>query len=186
MLDDIEIPDDSTRPTGPRFENLTTRQRLPGRHLAMIHDHFRGNMNVLREMIGKAEAGSITPEQLQDAADALPIMDNYRQFGALCGQHCQIIEMHHSIEDQAIFPRLSAKSAAFKSVVDRLIAEHEIVHALLVRLVGELQELVTNPSAERFTSAREVYEALEKLLLSHFGYEETEIGDALGVYEIGV
>lgn len=113
-------------------------------------------------------------------------MHNYRRFGALCGQHCQIIEMHHSIEDQAIFPHLSAKSAALKPVIDRLIAEHEVVHALLLKLVDELQQLVSGPSPAQFARAKEVYEALEKLLISHFGYEEQEIGDALGVYEVGI
>ena len=186
MLDDIELPDGPSRPTGPRFENLTPQQRLPGRHLAMIHGHFRGNMQVLRDLLGKAEAGELTAGELMAEAEAMPMMENYRRFGALCGQHCQIIEMHHSIEDQAIFPELSGKSAAFKAVVDQLIAEHEVVHAFLVKLVGELSALIENPSPEQFASAREVYEALEKLLLSHFRYEETEIGDALGYYGIGV
>jgi hypothetical protein len=186
MLDDIDLPDDATRPTGPRFEDLTPVQRMPGRHLAMIHDHFRGNMQVLRELLCKAESGELTAGELMAEAEAMPMMENYRRFGALCGQHCQIIEMHHSIEDQAIFPELSGKSAALKSVVDRLIAEHEVVHALLVKLVGELSALIENPSPAQFANAREVYEVLEKLLLSHFGYEETEIGDALGYYGIGV
>lgn len=186
MLEDIEIPDDSTRPVAPKLENLTPRQRLPGRHLAMIHDHFRHNMKLLRDLIAKAEAGELSAEELDTRAQSMPLVENYQRFGALCGQHCQIIEMHHSIEDQAIFPHLSPKSEAFKKVVDRLVAEHEVVHALLLRLVEKLRALAQNPGKPQFAEVREVYEALEKLLLSHFGYEEASIGDALGYYDIGV
>ncbi len=186
MLEDIEIPDDTTRPLAPKLENLTPRQRLPGRHLAMIHDHFRHNMKVLRDLIAKAEAGELSAEELDARAQSMPLMENYQRFGALCGQHCQIIEMHHSIEDQAIFPHLSPKSEAFRKVVARLVAEHEVVHALLLRLVEKLHTLARDPGPAQFKDVRTVYEALEKLLLSHFGYEEDFIGDALGFYEIGV
>ena len=41
---------------------------------------------------------------------------------------------------------------------------------------------MTEPSAEHFAEAVEVYEALERVLASHLGYEEEQIGDALGYY----
>lgn len=185
-MDDIEFLDDNTRPEGPRFENLTPAQRLPGRHLAMIHDHFRQNMQVLRELMQQATGGEISAEELKQRADTMPLLENYRRFGALCGQHCQIIEMHHSIEDQALFPELKSKSDALRKVVERLMAEHEIVHELLLRLINALTLLVRAPSTENFAAATEIYETLERVLLSHFGYEEEEIGDALGVYDIPV
>ncbi len=186
MIDDIELPDDSTRPTGPKFDDLTIEQRAPGRHLQMIHNHFRENMQVLRDMIEQAQAGTIGAEELNARAGAMPMLENYRRFGALCGQHCQIIHTHHSIEDQAIFPHLSDKAEAFRRVVERLMAEHEIVHELLVRLIDALNALLQDPGPDNFETTREIYETLEKLLISHFGYEEEEIGDALGYYGIGI
>lgn len=186
MTDDIKFLDDSTRPEGPKFENLTIQQRAPGRHLAMIHNHFKQNMQVLRDLIDQVAAGEVTPEELKQRTEAMPMMENYRRFGALCGQHCQIIHTHHSIEDAHIFPELSAKSEAFKKVVDRLIAEHETVHALIMRLVANLNALIQNPDADNFATAKDTYETLERVLLSHFNYEEDSIGDALGVLEIAV
>jgi len=44
------------------------------------------------------------------------ILNNYRRFGNLCGQHCQIVNTHHSIEDQAIFPEISKQSEDRTSV----------------------------------------------------------------------
>jgi len=182
----VVLLDDNTRPKGPTFENLTPAQKAPGRHLKMFHDHFRQNMTVLRNLIAEAERGELSAADLKARADALPITENYRRFGAICGQHCQMIHGHHSIEDAHIFPEISAKAAAFQKVVDRLVAEHEVVHALLLELIATLNTLIKDPTSDNFKSARETYDTLEKVLLSHFGYEEDSIGDALGVYQIAV
>ena len=59
-----------------------------------------------------------------------------------------------------------------------------MIHELLLRLIGALERLVAEPTSEHFAQARRVYEAMERVLASHLGYEEDEIGDALGVYGI--
>jgi len=184
MIKDIEFLDDNTRPKADKLEITSDHQRDGGRHLKMIHDHFRGHMNLLRKVLDKVEKGEATPEELRDQTEALPMLNNYRRFGNLCGQHCRIIEMHHTIEDQALFPVLKQKNNSLKLVVNRLIAEHEIVHELLVRLVDASNLLVRDPVPENFGSARELYESFETVLLSHLGYEEEEIGDAIGFYEV--
>lgn len=184
MLKNIEFMDDETRPKGPEL-NVTQEQRVPGRHLAMIHQHYRGNMHQLREYLAYVESGEKSAADLLKVAEAMPMLENYRRFGNLCGQHCRAIEMHHTIEDQAIFPRL-AKENGFAKVVGRLVAEHKIVHALLVRLIEVINVLVRDTSKQNFDNVVEVYDALERVLLSHFGYEEKEIGDALGYYNIQV
>lgn len=186
MLLDIQFPDDATRPQGPRLDNLTPAQKLPGQHLRMIHDHLRRNMAVLRDMIDEVARGEMSAEHVSRAAETMPLVENYRQFGALCGRQCQIVHMHHSIEDEAIFPVLSAKAEAFRKVVARLVEEHEIVHELLMRLIGALQSLAQTPNSARFNDVKTLYDALERVLLSHLGYEEDAIGDALGYYDIGV
>ncbi|WP_196259595.1 hemerythrin domain-containing protein [Pelagibacterium limicola] len=186
MLLDIKFLDDATRPRAPKLENLTPEQRAPGRHLRMIHNHLRENIDALRRMTEEVARGEMTAEQVQAEAEALDMIGNYRRFGNLCGQHCYIVNTHHSIEDAHIFPALSEKGEAWKKVTDRLIAEHGVVHALLEKLVEALNRLARESSAENFARAREVNEALERVLLSHLGYEEEEIGDALGYFRIGV
>jgi len=186
MLLDITFLDDATRPQGPKLENLTPAQKAPGQHLKMIHDHLRQNMSVLRSMIDAVARGEMSAAEVEQVAETMPLVENYRRFGSLCGQQCQIVHMHHSIEDQAIFPVLSAKAAAFAKVVERLIAEHEVVHDVLVRLIGALQAMARNPGEETFADVKALYDAFERILLSHLGYEEESIGDALGYYDIGV
>ncbi|MEX0860941.1 MAG: hypothetical protein WD017_08435, partial [Cucumibacter sp.] len=74
---------------------------------------------------------------------------------------------------------------ALRLVVERLLAQHEIVHELLLRLVAALQALARQPGPDSLAAVNEVYGALERVLLSHFFYEETQIGDAVGYYGIG-
>lgn len=186
MLDDIEFLDDATRPQPPQLDGLTEAHKLPGQHLKMIHNHLRENMEVLGKMIERASAGAATPGEIEAETSALTMVHNYRRFGNLCGQHCQIVNTHHSIEDYAIFPALAQQGDIFAKIASRLQAEHVIVHELLVRLVDALNTLAREPGEDHFSAARTIYHALEKVLLSHLGYEEDAMGDALGYFEIGV
>lgn len=183
MLLDISFLDDSTRPRAPKLD-VTPEQKIYGRHLKAIHDHLRQNTGMLRKMIDEIMAGEKTAQQVEQETESLTMVTNYRRWGNLCGQHCQVVHTHHSIEDAGFFPVLSQKGEAWKKVTDRLQAEHEVVHALLVKLIGALNTLVRDPNAENFAHAVEVNEALERVLLSHLGYEEESIGDALGYFNI--
>ena len=185
MLKDIDFLDDATRPPVVPLEGLTQQQKLPGRHLREIHDHLRQNMQVLGTLIERAAAGTVTQAEVRAESADLTMIANYRRFGTLCGQHCQFVEMHHSIEDYAVFPVLALKGEGFRRIAERLKAEHDVVHELLTRLVAALELLAGEPTAPNFESTREVYDALARVLLSHLGYEEEAIGDALGYFRIG-
>ncbi|MDB5507420.1 MAG: hypothetical protein JWR75_2058 [Devosia sp.] len=182
MLEDIQFLDDATRPEPIKLEGLTPAQREPGQHLRMIHDHLRHNMLTLDALITRAAAGGVTSAEIAAETSGLAMVANYRRFGNLCGQHCQIVEMHHSIEDYAIFPALAQQGEGFRRIAERLKAEHVVVHELLERLVETLNTLASAPGPETFAAAHTIYEALARVLLSHLGYEEEAMGDALGYF----
>jgi hemerythrin-like domain-containing protein len=186
LLKDIQFLDDTTRPAIPALPGLTEAQRRPGEHLRMIHDHLRDNMETLGRLIERAGKGDASAADIAAETADLVMVSNYRRFGTLCGQYCQFVHGHHSIEDQAIFPSIRAQGPAFAAIADRLEAEHVVVHELLERLIDALIALADAPSREKFDDAVEVYRALERVLLSHLGYEENAIGDALGYFEVGV
>lgn len=186
LLKDIQFLDDATRPAIPDLPGLTQAQRVPGQHLRMIHDHLRENMVVLGRLIERAAAGEATPAEVKAETADLVMVSNYRRFGTLCGQYCQFVHGHHSIEDQMIFPSIADQGPAFKAIADRLMAEHVVVHQLLERLIDALIALADAPARDRFDAAVTVFRALERVLLSHLGYEEDAIGDALGYFDIGV
>ena len=141
-------------------------------------------MKTLAVLIERAATGEVGAKDATDEAAGLAMVANYRRFGNLCGQHCNIVNVHHSIEDEAIFPAIAAQGAGFKAIADRLRAEHVVVHELLIRLIDALGELALEPGPGRFADTLEIYRALERVLLSHLGYEEEAIGDALGYFEL--
>ena len=184
MIDDIEFLDDATRPPAPKLEGVSPAQRAAGLHLKEIHDHLRSNMTMLRRLIEGASAGRVSAADVDAQTAGLAMVANFRRFGTLCGQHCQFVHGHHSIEDAHLFPGLAAKSEAFRKVTERLQAEHVVVHELLLRLIDALHRLAADPTRAHFDAAVDVYDALERVLLSHLGYEEESIGDAIGYFGI--
>lgn len=184
MLLDIAFLNDATRPPVQKLEGLTPAQRGAGEHLRQIHDHLRHNMVTLGKLIERANAGAVSPAEIAAETGDLAMVSNYRRFGNLCGQYCQIVNTHHSIEDYHLFPALAQQGPGFKAIADRLTAEHVVVHELLERLVDALNALATEPSPSRFDDAKTIYHALERVLLSHLGWEEEAMGDALGYFGI--
>jgi len=182
MLLNITFLDDATRPPVPALPGLTDEQRAPGLHLRQVHDHLRHNMETLGKLIERANAGTVTRAEIAAETDDLAMVSNYRRFGNLCGQHCQIVNTHHSIEDYHLFPALAQQSPGFKLIAERLGAEHVVVHELLERLVDALNALAAEPTPARFEDTKTVYHALERVLLSHLGWEEEAMGDALGYF----
>lgn len=51
-------------------------------------------------------------------------------------------------------------------------------------LIDALIALADAPATDKFNDAVDVYRALERVLLSHLGYEEDAIGDALGYFGV--
>ena len=64
-----------------------------------------------------------------------------------------------------MFPALAAQSEGYAQVTARLQAEHGVVHELLAAAeIDALNALAADPNAPNFAEAREVYEALERVL----------------------
>lgn len=184
MIDDIEFLDDATRPPVPKLEGLKPEHKHAGEHLKQVHGHLRDNMKTLRTLIERAAKGDLKAREAEETTAGLEMVANFRRFGNLCGQYCQFVHGHHSLEDQMLFPAIAAQGEAFRKIADRLQAEHVVVHELLMRLVDALNALAAEPTRERFETAKTIYEALERVLLSHLGYEEDAIGDAMGYFGI--
>ena len=84
---------------------------------------------------------------------------------------------HHGLEDQAIFPYLKNADDRLAPVVDRLEAEHLVVHDLLVRLDTALVDLLREP--DDLSGLADALDVLSDALLSHLAYEERELLEPL-------
>ena len=178
----------STRRPGRRrrsSSDVTPEQRRGGWHLAAIHRMHLGDLAEIGRLLERIEAGEEEAQRLAEAVPALQMTRNYRAFGTLCGRECHVLTGHHDIEEYHLFPALSERGdAALRAVVERLIDEHRVVHALLERLEEDAVALIEAPGPEAFAEAKATFRALTDVVRSHFGYEETELADAIGVHGV--
>ncbi len=85
---------------------------------------------------------------------------------------------HHTIEDQSMFPRLRAADPRLAPVVERLEAEHGVIHEVLEGVDQALVAFVG--AAADGAGLRQVVDELTDRLLSHLDYEERELCDPIG------
>lgn len=181
----ITLLDDNTRPKAPKLEGAMPHHELPGRQLKLIHRYHLMQLSEVRRMLDEIERGVEKFATLHDAIANLEMRESFKIFGNLCGQECEMLNAHHSIESQMLFPVLHERgNDGIKKVVERLMAEHEIVHHFLQQLEFHSLANLQNPSAEEFNTVRETFLALEKIIHSHFKYEETELETAIGFYGV--
>ena len=185
-LDKLTI-DEASRPKAPRVAEATDMHRHQGRQLATIHRHYLVEMAQIGAVLERIQAKNTPPEHLKRIVLALDMAENFRTFGSLCGRECQVLKFHHDIEGSHMFPRIEASGGGmFKQIVAKLMSEHEVVHELIIRLDRAADKLVADPSEANFIGASEIYRKLEEVVRSHFGYEESELEEAIGYYLGGI
>jgi Luciferase-like monooxygenase/Hemerythrin HHE cation binding domain len=174
--------DESQRPRGPK-PSAGTEYSAAGRAVAQdlvaVHDHLRGELSQLREMIGQVAAGSLDPGTARSEIAKLTMRQNQWTVGAYCESYCRLVGMHHTVEDQALFPGLRSLDQRMAPVVDRLHAEHLVIAGVLERVDAALVALVTSP-ATGMSELRSAVDLLTDTLLSHLSYEEGELVEPLG------
>lgn len=148
----------------------------------MIHAMHLQQMAEVREVMEQVETGAQGGGQLGEAVGSLQMSANYRAFGNLCGQECQMLTFHHTAEDSYVFPALMQGGEELRKVVERLAAEHEIIHRLLEHLEERAMAIISDPGSENFARLKEIFELLEQVVKSHFGYEQAELEEAIGYW----
>lgn len=183
----VILLDDTTRPKAPKIGGVTNDQRQMGRRLALFHRYHLQQLQAIGQVMQRVAEGTDEPAQIGNAVSGMQMTSNYRYFGNLCGQECQALTAHHTIEDHYIFPPLHAKgNAGLKKVIDRLREEHLVIHQTLDGLEAAAMAAIQNPRAETFALLKAIFLRLEKFVKSHFGYEEAELEEALGYHGIEI
>ena len=185
-LNDLDI-NETERPTMPRLENATDIDRRKGRHLAAIHRHYLSEMKQIAAVLERIKANDEPSDALRDIILHSDMRKNFEVAGTICGHQCRVLKMHHDIEEHSMFPTLAAQGhAPLTKVVEKLRAEHLVIHELLNRLGAISEILANNPSATNFENAYAVFFKLRSSVVSHFSYEETELEEAIGLYLDGI
>lgn len=180
----IDLLNDDTRPRAPKIEGVTPAQRRQGRRLAAIHAMHLQQMAEVRRVLDKVGDRLRQPDDAFAAVENLDMTRNIRLSGSICGQECQMLTFHHTAEDQWIFPALMGHVQGLTKVVERLAEEHLLIHALIEKLEACAGAAMHIPTAQNFDELKDVFDILESVVHSHFGYEQEELEEALGFFEV--
>jgi hypothetical protein len=172
--------DESTRPSAPPppGDHVYTRHgKAVGQHLAQVHDHLRSELSQIRELLRQVKQGSLEVGHAREAISEMTMRQNNWTLGAYCASYCAIVAGHHGLEDQAIFGHLRQADPGLAPVIDRLEAEHVVIHEVMQDVDRALVNLVKSPGD--YSELDDAVDVLTQTLLSHLGYEEREITEPL-------
>jgi iron-sulfur cluster repair protein YtfE (RIC family) len=187
-LDDAQLHDtvdlrEHARPDVVRGIELDAAQRGPGEHLRQVHDMYRAELQVVTELAALVRAGEATLDDLRGTIHGMAVRTNIEQFGAICLRYCAMVTNHHTLEDRAIFPAVRAEGEAYAALIDQLEHEHGAIHQQLRRVDDALVRVDTD--RDHVPRALEELDALDRILRSHFAYEETQLFEPLGLVGFG-
>jgi hypothetical protein len=172
--------DEADRPRLPSPSEAATYSdlgRAVGQHLIDVHDHLRGELLQLRELIDRLRGGAVDAGRVRSFISQMTIRQNSWTVGAYCASYCRIVTGHHSMEDEGIFPHLRSYEPALAPVLDRLADEHLVIHGVLEGVDRAFVAFLAKPTD--FTGIDEAIEALDHTLLSHLAYEESQLVEPL-------
>lgn len=173
--------DEATRPRAPRQqpEQPVSPAGAQGqRTLLAIHGHLRDELDRVVGAVEAVAAGELSAGAARAVVHDSTMLRNYRLTGSFCAQYCRFVEGHHSIEDAYLFPSLEVGDPSLAPVLRRLSEEHEVIHAVLVR-IDELLVAMVGQGAGAGPVGEQV-RALRTALSSHLDYEEEELLGPIG------
>jgi alkanesulfonate monooxygenase SsuD/methylene tetrahydromethanopterin reductase-like flavin-dependent oxidoreductase (luciferase family) len=177
-LSDVRLWDEATRPTAPSRGGgaYTDQQRANAQHLVDVHDHLRGELAQLRDLVEQVAAGTLDVGAARSHVNTMTLRQNNWTLGTYCESYCRVVTTHHTIEDRSFFPHLRAADPHLRPVVDRLAEEHRVIHDVIERVDRALVALVGGGGLD---ALRAELDLLTDTLLSHLAYEERELVEPL-------
>jgi alkanesulfonate monooxygenase SsuD/methylene tetrahydromethanopterin reductase-like flavin-dependent oxidoreductase (luciferase family) len=176
----VAVWDESERPTGPSPEPGRTygpRATAVGQHLVDVHDHLRAELQRVLDLVDRVREGVLAVGDARSALNDMALRQNSWTLGGFCQSYCRVVTGHHSLEDEAVFPHLRKADPGLGPVLDRLEAEHLVIHHVLDDVDRALVHLVSRPGD--LDVVQDAVDLLSDALLSHLSYEERELVEPL-------
>jgi hemerythrin-like domain-containing protein len=174
-LSDSSVWDESARPVVPVREDAvyTENGRANGQHLIDVHDHLRAELERVRSLVAQVADGRLDVGDARSEINEMTMRQNNWTLGAYCESYCRVVTVHHSLEDQALFPQLRRADPSLRPVIDRLSEEHRAIHDVLNRVDAALVAMVRDPDS--IGELNDAVDLLTDALLSHLSYEERSL-----------
>ncbi|KAK8219172.1 hypothetical protein M8818_000903 [Zalaria obscura] len=128
-------------------------------HMDMFHENFRRTWNYLYSACtnGKRPAGM-----------------SIRQFLSMGDEFCHHLTIHHTIEEQHIFPVLARKMPAFKKEL-QLLTQHKEIHRGLDKFEDYLNKCRSGEKELRLDEMKTILDTFGKVLWDHLNDEVHEL-----------
>jgi hemerythrin-like domain-containing protein len=169
-----ETPDDGAGVD----DDSTAVGRAQQQLLLSVHTHLRDELEQLRDVVAQVTAGRADLGAARHLVNHLSMRQNYWTLGSFCAAYCRVVAMHHTIEDQTMFPGLEGSDPSLAPVIARLSEEHEQIAEVLTALDVALVAMVTDETGLSQVQART--DELAERLLAHLAYEEQQLLPAIG------
>jgi Hemerythrin HHE cation binding domain len=157
--------------------SYTDAGRATGQHLIDVHDMLRRELDELRGILTQVRDGAISAGEARSALNTMALRQNDWTLGAFCARYCFAVASHHGLEDEAVFPHLIRAEPDLAPVIERLGAEHLVIHDAIEAVDGALVHHMGHPGD--FTGLQRAIDLLGDALLSHLSYEEQELVEPL-------
>ncbi|MCJ1369069.1 hypothetical protein MMC20_000277 [Loxospora ochrophaea] len=129
-------------------------------HMDYFHSHFRQTWKVLYAACSSGQR---------------PKSISLRQFLSTGLQFCHHLEIHHSIEENHIFPVLATKMPAFRKELE-LLTQHKQIHKGLDKFEAYLEKCRTGENELRLDELKELMDAFGDVLWAHLDDEVKALG----------
>jgi hypothetical protein len=179
--------DESSRPhrePSPPETQYSDTGRQVGQHLIDVHDMLRRELGELRETVAQVRDGALSAGDARSTLNEMAMRQNDWTVGAFCARYCRAVAQHHGLEDSAVFPHLARADSQLAPVIDRLTAEHLVIHDAIEDVDRALVHHINHH--DDFERLQAAIDLLTDTLLSHLSYEEHELVEPLarvGFYE---
>ncbi|WP_020141979.1 LLM class flavin-dependent oxidoreductase [Terracoccus sp. 273MFTsu3.1] len=174
----------------PEHAAYSAAEQAVPQHLVDVHDHLRGELAQLRDIVGQVRRGAMSTGAARSVINTMAMRQNNWTLGAYCETYCRLVTGHHTLEDRSIFVHLRGAEPDLGPAIDRLEEEHHVIADVLEQVDDALVGLVGTESYGRAgeDALDEIQRALDLLtdtLLSHLAYEERELLHPLARHGFG-
>lgn len=158
--------------------DTTAAGRAQQQLLQSVHAHLREELQQISDVVAHVVDGETDVGAARHLINHLTMRQNYWTLGSFCAAYCRVVAIHHTIEDQTMFPGLAMHEPSLAPVIARLSDEHETIAEVLTGLDEALVAMVTDEDGLGRVQAR--VEQLSTQLLAHLAYEEEQLLPAIG------
>jgi hemerythrin-like domain-containing protein len=145
----------------PKLSPIEFRQfNRMAEHMDHFHSNFRMTWNVL-----------YTACETQKRPRNMSI----KQFLSMGQQFCHHLTVHHTIEEQHIFPVLAQKMPAFRKELE-LLTQHKQIHKGLDKFEKYLEECGSGERELRMGEMKEILDTFGTVLWQHLDDEVKQLG----------